>query len=344
MKKLQSLCCFMFIALFLLHINSEADAISARAAIAIGGERWEILYAKNPTLKLQPASTTKLVTAIVVMDKISPDSVITISRNAANTPFTNNLKSGDRFTVRCLLYLALLESSNGATVALAEAVAGSERAFVTLMNRRAAQLGAKNTRFANSSGLPGGKQHTTVYDLAKIMNESIGYPLIREIINTRGRELSTRSGRSIFTRSTNQLLWDRRDMIGGKTGFTRAAKHGFAGVARKGQSNIITVVLGAPSRSNLWRDTNLLLAKGYSVLSRGTGPVIHFSNATRRNNHIKAAKFLHDRAVVKEEIVRRDRMIVGSQVTIRNRGIKEAKSSLNRIKERIERNKMICKR
>lgn len=278
---------FIFIFLLLTsHFSlptSYADEISARAAVVIDSESEKILYAKNPGLKLPPASTTKLVTAMVALDRLNPDTIVTISEHAANTlTVSPHLKTGEKFSVRDLLYLSLMRSVNSAAVAIAEAVASSEDAFVVIMNDRVAQLGAENTRFANSSGLPGSDQYITAFDLAMVMKESMKYPLIREIVNTRAKEIYSESGRHIFIKNTNQLLWTDDDNLGGKTGYTRAARHCFVSAAKRGQNTLIAAVLGEPERDNLWENSTLLLSKGYDVLNQKSEPMIYFSSVEKR--------------------------------------------------------------
>ncbi|MBI5214073.1 MAG: D-alanyl-D-alanine carboxypeptidase [Nitrospirae bacterium] len=275
---------FLFVAFYSLLVTSVfADEISAKAAVVIDSASERILYAKNPNLKLPPASTTKLVTAITVLESINPDAVATVSENAAGTPsVTPRLRAGEKYTVRDLLHLALMRSVNSAAVALAEAVAGSEDAFVSMMNDKAMKMGAENARFINSSGLPGPGQYITAFDLAKIMKESLKYPLIREIINTRAREIFSEDGRRIFIKNTNQLLWTDDDNLGGKTGYTRAARHCFVSAAKKGQNTLIAAVLGESARDNLWEDSTALLSKGYDVLTQKAEPMIYFSSVSER--------------------------------------------------------------
>jgi D-alanyl-D-alanine carboxypeptidase (penicillin-binding protein 5/6) len=264
-------------------LATASDDISARAAVVIDSASEKILYAKNPNLKQPPASTTKLITAMVALDRLNPDSIVTISENAANTPSVSpHLRKGERFSVRDLLYLALMRSVNSAAVALAEAVAGSEDAFVSMMNDKASHLGAENTRFVNASGLPGPNQHITAFDLAIIMKKSLGYSLIREVINTRAKEIFSESGRRIFVKNTNQLLWTDEENIGGKTGYTRAARHCFVCAAKRGQNTLIAAVLGEPVRDNLWESSAVLLSKGYDVVAQKAEPMIYLSREYER--------------------------------------------------------------
>ncbi|MBI5676249.1 MAG: D-alanyl-D-alanine carboxypeptidase [Nitrospirae bacterium] len=261
---------FVFIislaALFLSCGISSASEISAKAAVLVDSLSGEVFYAKNPDLRLPPASTTKLITAMVALDKLDPEAVVTISRRAANTPSVKpHLTAGQKISVKDLLYLALMRSINGAAVALAETVAGSEKAFVNLMNKKVQSVGAKNTKFINSSGLPGRKQHTTARDLAELMKESLNYPLISEIINTRIKMLDV-DDKQVLLKNTNYLLWSDDNQIGGKTGYTRAAKHCVVSASKKGERTLIVALLGEPVRDDLWEDAKTLLDKGYEMI------------------------------------------------------------------------------
>ena len=277
----------LFTALFLLLFagghaghNAYAEEVGARAAVVIDGATEKILYAKNPNWKLPPASTTKLVTAMVAIDNISPDAVITVSQTAADTPsVTPHLRAGERFKVRDILYLALMRSVNSAAVALAEATSGAEERFSALMNAKVASLGAENTQFINASGLPGPGQNITAFDLAKVMKAALQYPLIKEIINTRTKDIYSIEGRRIFVKSTDQLLWVDDDLLGGKTGYTRAARHCFVCAAQKGGNTLISAVLGESVRDDLWHDSQILLDRGYNVITQNAEPVIDFSSA-----------------------------------------------------------------
>jgi len=274
-------------ALFLLLIShfslltSYADDVSARAAVVIDGASGNILYAKNPNVKLFPASTTKLVTAMVVLDRMDPETVVTISEEAARTPSVSpHLRTGEKLKIKDLLNIALIRSVNSAAVALAESVSGSEEAFAKLMNEKALSIGAENTRYVNASGLPGDGQYITAYDLSLIMKESLRYPMIKDIINTRAQQVYTESGRRISVTNTNHLLWSDEDVVGGKTGYTRAAKHCFVCAGQKGDNVLIAAVLGESVRSELWHDASTLLARGEDVLSKKREPEIYYTSVS----------------------------------------------------------------
>jgi D-alanyl-D-alanine carboxypeptidase (penicillin-binding protein 5/6) len=266
---------FLFALCCLLPAVSSADEIRSRAAVAIDVSTGRYLYAKNPDLRCAPASTTKLMTAIVAIENADLKDVATISRKASLvSPHKAGFKPGDKVTVEELLYAALIGSANDAAVALAEDVAGSEAGFVELMNKKAAAIGAMNTRFINPNGLPGPGQYTTASDLSKIMNYALRYPKLREIIGMRVAEISTRTGKSIFLKNTNRLLWSDEELVGGKTGYTRKAKHCFVCAAERDKDAVIVAILGSPSRDELWKESETLIGKGFEVIGNGGIPVI----------------------------------------------------------------------
>jgi D-alanyl-D-alanine carboxypeptidase (penicillin-binding protein 5/6) len=239
-----------------------------------------ILYAKNPDLRCPPASTTKLMTAIVAIERADIGDIVTISRNASRTPpHKAGFKEGDKVTVEELLNAALISSANDAAVALAEEVAGSESRFVELMNRKAAAIGAYDTRFINANGLPGAGQYTTATDLSKIMGYALRYSKLREIIGTRVSEIYTGRGKAIFLRNTNKLLWSEDDLVGGKTGYTRKARHCFVCVAERGQDTVIVTVLGSPSREGLWKESASLITRGFYAIENNEESVIYLAKA-----------------------------------------------------------------
>jgi len=226
-----------------------------------------ILYAKNPQRRLPPASTAKLMTAIVAIEKADLSDVITISKNASRArPSQVGFEKWDKVTLEKLLYAALITSANDAAVALAEAVAGSEKRFVNLMNQKAASIGAKDTKFINSTGLPGARQYTTALDLSKIMRFALDYPKIKEIIGTPILELVTEKGKILFLKNTDELLWSDETLIGGKTGYTFRAGHCFVCAAERENDEIIIVLLGSPSRRRLWKETETLIDKGFQII------------------------------------------------------------------------------
>jgi len=241
--------------------SSEAFSqkrIPAKAAVVMD-TNGAVLYAMYPNAKLAPASTVKLVTAMVVLDCLKPEAIVKISRDASKVrTIPPRLCPDEEFTVADLLHLALMKSINTAAVALAEAVSGSEREFTALMNRKAKELGASSTLFANASGLPKGLQYSTAGDLVLIMKAALTYPLIREILGTKAYLVKTAEGRELYLENSNDLLWQKDNIIGGKTGYTGNARHCFVCAINTEKGPLFTVVLGARSRRGLWKSTLLL--------------------------------------------------------------------------------------
>jgi D-alanyl-D-alanine carboxypeptidase (penicillin-binding protein 5/6) len=222
-----------------------------------------VLYSKFPKAKLAPASTVKLVTAMVALEMLRPDDVVKVSLNASRTKtIPPRLCPEEEMTVSDLLHLALMKSINSAAVALAEAAAGSEGDFSVLMNRKAEQIGAVNTLFANASGLPKGMQYSTASDLALIMKAALQYPLIREILAKKEYTVRTAAGRELALESSNDFLWEGRSGIIGKTGYTGNARHCFVAAIDTENGPLYTAVLGARSRAGLWRSTQTLAEIG----------------------------------------------------------------------------------
>ncbi len=245
-----------------------AEVIDSQAAVVMDASTGEILYGKNSTHLLPPASTAKLMTAIVVMEKANLSDIVTISQKASQAhPVKAGFRKGDKVTMEGLLYAALVKSANDAAVALAEAAAGSEECFVSLMNQKAVSLGAVNTKFINATGLPGVGQHITAIDLSIIMRYAMSHPKLREVLATPAAEVSTEKGKAIFLRSTDKLLWSDEEIIAGKTGYTYTAKHCFVFAAERNKKTIIVSLLGSPSRKNLWKEAKELTDKGFQRIA-----------------------------------------------------------------------------
>jgi len=237
--------------------------IPAKAAVVMD-DSGAVLFAKFPNAKLAPASTVKLVTAMVAIDSLDPAAMVKISKRAAGVrSIKPRLRTDEEMTVSDLLHLSLMKSINSAAVSLAEATAGSEDQFVARMNQKAIEIGSTNTLFANASGLPGkGTQYTTASDLAIIMKAALCYPLIREILGKKEYLIRTADGREILVEYSNNLLWQQDNVIGGKTGYTGNARHCFVCAINTDKGPIFTAALGARSRSSLWKSTLMLAEIG----------------------------------------------------------------------------------
>jgi D-alanyl-D-alanine carboxypeptidase len=209
-------------------------------------------------------------TAILVIENVTDlNEYVTHSANAVNLPYYAGrlgMEAGERITVLEALYAIMLPSANDTARALAEHVAGSVPEFVEMMNRRAAELGAYNTRFINPCGLPGTGQHVTAYDMALIKNAAIQHPLYAEIISAASFELPptnmyeytrTMWNSNLMVRPANDNFNPRS--LGGKTGFTNAAQHTLISYAEYDGLEIIISVLYASPRAMIFSDTAALI-------------------------------------------------------------------------------------
>lgn len=237
------------------------ERVSARAAIFSNATSVKRYYGKNVHLRVPPASTTKVMTALLVLERLSLDQVLTVSPRAVVVqPTTINLKVGEQFKVRDLLFALLLNSANDASVVLAEGVAGTEKDFVQIMNQRAREIGAVNTKFVNSNGLPSkGPQYTTPYDMYLIFSKVLGNDFFRKAIKLRYQQITSLGGRSVLLKSHNKILltnWNHK--IYGKTGYTRAAQSCFVGYLMKGEDICIIAVYGCTRR---WEDIKFIVER-----------------------------------------------------------------------------------
>ncbi len=261
---------FAFSILFLIGEPAVSakprNAIPAEAAVLMDSA-GTVVYSKYPDAKLAPASTVKLVTAMVVLDQLEPSLKVRVSRKAAKVKtIPPKIYFDEEMAVSDLLHLALMKSINSAAVALAEAAAGTEREFVALMNRKAKDIGTKKTLFANATGLPEGIQYTTASDLALIMKAAFAYPLIKDILSKKIWIVTTSTGRVIVVENSNDLLWKKDNFIG-KTGYTGDARHCFVCAIDTDKGPFYTAVLGARSRNSLWRSTLMLAEIGINLES-----------------------------------------------------------------------------
>lgn len=320
---------FTLITLHASRITAFGEEIQAKAAVVMDAATGRVLYAKNPELRLMPASTTKLMTALITVEKANLKDVVSVSRNAVNVaPTKSGFKEGDKVTIETLLYAALIKSANDAAVALAEAVAGTEEQFVQLMNRKAIAIGATDTKFINPNGLPGKGQYTTAYDLSKIMRQAIKHPILKEILGTRVAELSTEAGKTLFVKNTNKLLWSDDELVGGKTGFTNAARHCFVCAGERDNNTLVVALLGAPSRNELWKETSNLMSFGSKVMLNQEEPVVYLTRADYYAAKVTKASY-SKRVRVKKAVNTKGRKLVakkaGKGQKVQTAGVVKAK-------------------
>ncbi|MDE6713769.1 MAG: serine hydrolase [Lachnospiraceae bacterium] len=245
--------------------DSTAVVDGLNAACIYDINQQEVLYSYQANERLNPASLTKVMTALLVMENCNMDDVVLVGDVTIYEDGVQlfNLKTGDRITVQNLLYTMLVYSANDAALALAQHVAGSEEAFVEMMNTRALQLGATNTHFVNPHGLSHEEHYTTAYDLYLIFNAAAEYDIFQQIINTTSYTVEytladgTPSRRDITT--TNKFLSEIYDspagisIVGGKTGSTMAAGKCIIVYATDAAMNpYICVVMGAGNEEQLY--------------------------------------------------------------------------------------------
>jgi D-alanyl-D-alanine carboxypeptidase (penicillin-binding protein 5/6) len=234
--------------------KDKGPAITAHAAILFENTTGTVLYGKNEHVRRSPASLTKIMTALLAFESGRMDDTVTISRRAAGLGGSSlYLKEGQQIPLRELMYGMLLRSGNDAAVAVAEHIAGSVSAFVGMMNQRADELGATNTRFANPHGLDANNHYSTAFDLTMLSRTALWHKDFAEIVGTVDH---TYEEKGITWRNTNRLLWSYTGAEGIKTGTTGQAGNCLAAAASREGMQLITVVLGSANR---WRDTTTLL-------------------------------------------------------------------------------------
>jgi D-alanyl-D-alanine carboxypeptidase len=220
--------------------------LTAESAVLMEPWSKRIIYSKNPHQKFAPASTIKIMTALIALKKSDLKKRVVVSKLAASVePSKVYIREGEVYFVDDLLKAVLLNSGNDASVALAEGIAGSQGEFVKIMNDMAATLGARNTNFRNSNGLPAKNQYSTAYDLALIVRSAMKNKRFIEILKIKETEIKElKSGRKIKLRNHNKSLWKEKPYsIYGKTGYTVKAKHCFAGYIEYKKKKLVVVIL-----------------------------------------------------------------------------------------------------
>lgn len=257
---------FLFIPLFFLSIFSfpkEDISISAESAVLMGPWTKKILYSKNLHQRLPPASTVKIMTALLILKNSHLKKKVVVSKFASSMePSKVYIKEGEVYFTEDLLKALLLNSGNDASVALAESIAGSEQSFVEMMNDITKAIGARDTNFKNSNGLPAENQYSTAYDLALLVRHAMKNRIFVDIMKTKNSEIEELTkGRRIKLKNHNKSLWkDRPYVIFGKTGYTKEAKHSFAGYIQYNRwRKVIVVIMGSRS---LWKDLEILAESG----------------------------------------------------------------------------------
>ncbi len=234
-----------------------APCVTADAAVLMDAITGQVLYEKNGEERRPPASTTKIMTVLLALEVGDLKQEVTVSSRAATEEGASmGLRPGEKLTLEELVYGAMLCSGNDACVVIAEHIGGSEEKFVLMMNSKAKLIGARNTQFKNTNGLPEKGHYSTARDLAEITRFALKNPFFRQIVSTKTWESGGR-----FLGNTNRLLWSYEWADGVKTGTTNEAGNCLVASATKGGRQLISVVLHSDDR---WSDSVRLLEYGFN--------------------------------------------------------------------------------
>lgn len=267
----------------------QGVTVWSKAAILMDASTATVLFGKNEHQRRDPASTTKVMTAILALELGRPDDIVTVSSRAAWTHGSSlNLRPGDRLPLSELLKGMLMCSGNDGSVAIAEHIAGTESRFAEMMTVRAQQIGAPNSSFRNPHGLTAVNHYSTAYDLAMMTKHALMYPQFRSIIATSSDVMRYEDGRVQEIHNTNRLLSSFYGADGVKTGTTSAAGQCLIASATRDSWQLIAVVLGSSSR---WSDAQRLLEYGFSSfvrrqLAKGGAPVTEVPIIGGRDNEV----------------------------------------------------------
>lgn len=243
----------LFIPSFIVkadEINTLAE--SSKSAILLEPTTGEIIYEKNVHEKLPPASMTKIMSMLLIMESIDKgiikwDEMVTVSANASGMGGSQILlETGEKMTVEDLFKGVSIASGNDAVVALAEKIAGTEEMFVKMMNDKAKELGLKNTNFKNPHGLDAANHYSTAYDMAMIAKELIKHEKVLEYTSIYETYLRQNLPTKIWLVNTNKLVRFYDGVDGLKTGYTKEAGYCLTATAKKNNMRIISVVMGEP--------------------------------------------------------------------------------------------------
>ena len=268
---------YLLLLFFLIPLNVSADELNlaenAKSAIMIEATTGEILYKKNEKERLAPASMTKIMSLILIMENIESGKLkwndIVVTSNYASSMGGSQvfLKPNEIMSVEDLIKAICVASANDATVAMAEKIAGTEKAFVKLMNDKAKELGAVNTNFVNSTGLPAKDHYSTAYDMSIMAKELIRHEKILSFTKIYEDYLRKNTSNSFWLVNTNKLVRFYDYIDGLKTGFTDDAGYCLTATGKKGNMRLITVVMKEDNTDNRTKDTIAMMDYGFNMYS-----------------------------------------------------------------------------
>ena len=259
---------FMFFILFFIFnfdikyiFASEENSLNlnARSCVVLDRISKKILYGKNEYNKMKMASTTKIMTATIILENCNLNKTVSVSKKAAATGGSRlGLKENDEITIHDLLYGLLLVSGNDAAVCLAESCSGSVSNFTTLMNKKAIELGLTNTNFETPHGLDSENHYTTAYELALLSDYALNNPIFLDIVGTKNYTINI-NGKPKNLSNTNELLGNLSGVYGVKTGFTNGANRCLVTACKRNDMDIICVVLGCDTKNFRSLDSTKLI-------------------------------------------------------------------------------------
>ena len=243
---------------------SELPKTNSRRYIVYDRISKSMIIGKNEDVKSAMASTTKIMTTIVILEKADLNEKVTVSAKAGGTGGSRlGLKRGDKASVRDLLYGLMLRSGNDAAVALAEHVGGSVKGFAELMNEKAIELGLTNTHFVTPHGLDDANHYTTALELAKLTDYAMDNETFAKIVGTKSTTIYI-NNQSRQINNTNELLGVLNGVVGVKTGFTNNAGRCLVTETKRNNMDIITIVLGADTKKDRTKDSVNLIEYTFS--------------------------------------------------------------------------------
>ena len=265
MHLVKNLFFYFSIIIFLFSFNisfasEENDLnLNARSCVVLDRNSKKIIFGKNEYNKVKMASTTKIMTATIIIENCDLNKTITVSKKAASTGGSRlGLKTGDKITIRDLLYGLLLCSGNDAAIALAETAAGSVQEFSNMMNNKAKELGLNNSHFESPHGLDSDNHYTTAYELALLADYALQNSTFRNIVGTKNYTITINGYPKNIT-NTNELLGNFNGVYGVKTGFTNGANRCLVTACKRGEMDIICVVLGCDTKNFRTQDSIKLI-------------------------------------------------------------------------------------
>lgn len=307
----------------------DLPKINSRYAVVIDKNNKTVIYGKNENTKTKMASTTKIMTCLVVLENANLRDVVETSAKAAGTGGSKlKFKKGDKISVNDLLYGLMLRSGNDAAVALAEHVGGSIEDFATLMNKKAVELGLKNTHFETPHGLDSDNHYTTPYELALLTTYALENNIFKTIVGTKSCSININGiPRTIF--NTNELLGNLNGVYGVKTGFTNGAGRCLVTAIKRENLDAICVVLGADTKKDRTADSVKLIEYTFKNYES-----INISN--KINEEFEKWKSINEKRIVIKKGIKPSTKIKLDEYNIKTYPIK--KNSENDIKIEINGN------